>query len=240
MSSNFFLHKLNLFKGLKNVLRDVTQTLDAVCDDPKYNALYKSVVTLYSNPALVELSKIYTNSHKFFKSLDNCEARCAPRLDSYFSEIVSLSKVSQLFVNIYRDVNAILDIIRCLDELNCVDICDTICYFDYFSKIAFPCEPCALIGVSCGPVQDACGDLLIPLNVYPVAFVMWFLYFTGRILSGCGPVCEEGTLIFTTEQLRSALEVGLIYMMEINSLIDAHDQFVKVGLALKFFPSQLK
>src|SRR5437868_12005363 len=109
MSANFFLHKLDLFKGLKYVLRDVTQTLDVVCDDPKYNALYKSIVALYSNPALVELSKIHTNTHKFLKSLDHCESKCAPRVDAYFAEVVSISRVSQLFVNLYRDLNCIVD-----------------------------------------------------------------------------------------------------------------------------------
>lgn len=242
MSANFFLNKLNLFKGLKNVLRDVTQTLDAVCDDPTYRALYKSVSALSHSPDLLELSKIHTNSQKFLKSLKQCEAKCAPRVDSYFDEVEAMSKVSQLFVNLFRHLNEIIEIIQSLEGLNCVDICKVECYFNYFSKIAFPCEKCVLFKrCECEPVVDECGDLLIPVNEYPVSFIVWLIYFIGRIVSGCGPTSAEHELPeLSPSNLNQTLEVGLIFFMEMNSLADAYEQFVKVGLALKWFPSQLK
>jgi len=214
MSGNFFLYNLNFFKGLRNVLRDMSRALECVKDDTEFRKMYENTVKAYTNPSLLELSKIYVKSHDFLKG----KICCKLTIDEYFTRQKDLCNVTQLFIDVYGDLSDLFSSMNAFYKKNNVDLCDVSQYVPVLDLIAFPCEPCI--------ERPECLPKCIPIEMYPIAFLFWYITRVGKIASGCA-------------NSEKVLDAGIIYMMEIDSLLDAYRQFVLVGLALKNVPRQL-
>lgn len=213
MSGNFFLYNLNFFKGLRNVLRDMARALECVKEDCDYAELYEDTVKAYTNPSLLELSKLYVKSHDFLKG----KMCCRQTVDDYFQRQKEMCGVTQLFIDVYGDLSDLFDTMKVFYCKHNVELCDVTQYIAVLDLIAFPCEPCV--------PKPECLPKCIPIEMYPIAFLMWYAVRVGKITSGC----DDANLI----------KDGLIYIMEINGLLDAYRQFVLVGRALKNVPRQL-
>lgn len=214
MSGNFFLYNLNFFKGLRNVLRDMARALECVKDDRDFSKMYENTIKAYTNPSLLELSKIYVKSHDFLKG-KICNRQT---VDDYFCRQKELCNVTQLFIDVYGDLNDLFCSMNAFYCKNNVELCDVSQYVPVLDLIAFPCEPCI--------DRPECLPKCIPIEMYPIAFLSWYLTRVGKITSGC----KDAEKVF---------DAGLIYIMEIDSLLDAYKQFVLVGMALKNVPRQL-
>lgn len=213
MSGNFFLYNLNFFKGLRNVLRDMARALECVKDDCDFAELYEDTVKAYTNPSLLELSKLYVKNHEFLKG----KICCNQTVDDFFCRQKEMSNVTQLFIDVYGDVSDLIDSMNAFYCKHNVELCDVSQYIPVLDLIAFPCEPCI--------ERPDCLPKCIPIEMYPIAFLVWYMVRVGKITSGC---------------IDSALiESGLVYVLEINALLDAYRQLVLVGKALKNVPRQL-
>lgn len=204
MSGNFFLYDVNFFRGLRNVLRDMIRLLH---DDEVYLNVYTRAIKLYTNPALIELLRMYTNIHELL--LYDCDFY----VETYFIRMSELKNIPDLFGDVFNDVNKLFESIRDLYICNDINICDGSRYVNAINSIAFPCAPCV----------PKVGPVCIETHVYPLAFVVWLITTLGKLLSGCADVD-----LSVTE--------GLIFMMQIITLTKSYDNFIKVGTSLQHVP----
>ncbi|AYV75565.1 MAG: hypothetical protein Terrestrivirus2_73 [Terrestrivirus sp.] len=208
MSGNFFLYDVNFFRGLRNVLRDMIKTLQDT--DDIYYRVYSNAVKLYTNPALLELSRMYTDIHEML--LHDCDHY----VQTYFARVGELKNISQLFVELFCDVNRLFESIRELYACNDVNVCDGVQYTSALNFIAFPCAPCV-------PKVRQCIETFL----YPLAFVIWLISALGKLLSGCADV-------------EVSMDHGLIFMMEMTSMTRAVKDFAIIGTTLKDIPRMQK
>jgi len=227
------------------------------------------------------LSKIHVNTQALLKSINTTQfdKKCCPQVSKLIGNVGVMSNISLPFINFYRDLNAIVELVQSLDDLNCVDVCETFEYFPHFNKIAFPCNECCFSECEFehqNKHHGHCDENLLPLNVYPVAFIMWVIYIIGRILacdytkkdskcnenknhgeesehyehehehetdsSSCSSSSNESNFLSCVDcyHVQQYFTVGLMYVMELNSLMNAYDQIGRVRSAMQFLPQQLK
>lgn len=204
MSGNFFLYNVNFFRGLRNVLRDMIKQLEFVEYECGYTQVYINAIKLYTNPALIDLIKIYGNIHELLKN------DCKYYIDTYFDRMGEFIDVPMLLVSLFRDVNILFDSIECLYISDDINICSGFQYIPTLSSIAFPCDPCVPL------VRNKC----VETDAYPLAFVIWLISSLGKIFSGCSDV-------------EVSMDYGMVFLMEMTSLVKAYRNFGLIGTTLQ-------
>jgi len=217
MSENFFSYKQNFSKGLRNVLRDMLKNLECLCDDKEYREIHEHASRLYNNPYLMELSKLYNRVNCFYDNKKGCND-----VVDFANNICDLNALPTLFINIFRDYDKLSTASSVLYN-NCDEtLCNVAQYVDVLDVIAFPC-PCNKEDEKDMSLLDVC----IPAHIYPAAFTLWFIDILGRIMNGC----NDG---------KSAYDSGINFLIEMDVLVNFYEQFVRVGLALKYIPNRLQ
>lgn len=203
-SGNFFSYNENFFLGFKNVLRFMIKSLDQYRCDKTYRDLYLKVVQLYTNPALLQLSKDY------YKSRDLVNCNCKKYTIYQFLEgEKSLKDVPSLLTQFYRDLVELSDATRQFYEKHDVSMCDALPYVDGLNTIAFPCSTC---------MQSECKLCCVPAPLLPLTVTLWFMTMIGRIRTGC---------------IDRNFDEGVKYMMVLTAIVNDNENFQIIGAALK-------
>jgi hypothetical protein len=193
----------------------MVRSLECLSNDPCYQPLYNSVLTLYTNPSLLALSKLHTQTHCFLKNNSCCQTA-----NAFINQTNNLNHVTKLFIDLTRDVNSLNDVIQQLATSKCISVCDALNLLPQLNAIAYPCDSCV---DKTNTIQCPC----IPPDLYAVSFVIWYTSSIGKIISGCA-------------DLDATISNGLVFIMQINGLISAYDQLVIVGQVLKPVARKIK